>query len=121
MAFWLGRIIGLQGVMIANAIVDIPAFVYLNYRVWRLLELSVREVGRNAMLPALKSSVLPLLVLIVVLLKPPFATWPLFLLWVSIFALIWALGTASVGLLSAERDQIHSYIMRKLNWKTSGT
>ncbi len=121
MAFWLGRIIGLQGVMIANAIVDIPAFVYLSYRVWRLLGLSVREVGRNAILPALKSSVLPLLVLIVVLLKPPFATWPLFLLWGSIFVLIWALGTANVGLLSAERDQIRSYIMGKLNWKNSGT
>ena len=121
MAFWLGRIIGLQGVMVSNAIVDIPAFVYLNYRVWRLLGLSVREVHRNAILQALKSSVLPLLVLILVLLKSPSVTWPLFLLWGSIFALIWALGTASVGLLSAERDQIHSYIMRKLNWKTSGT
>lgn len=121
MAFWLGRIIGLQGVMIANATVDIPAFIYLNYRVWPLLGLSVREVGRNAILPALKSSVLLLLVMIVVLLKPPFATWPSFLLWSSIFALIWAVGTASMGLLSAERYQIRSYMMRKLNWKTSGT
>ena len=120
MAFWLGRIIGLQGVMIANAIVDIPAFVYLNYRVWRLLGLSVRKVGLNVILPALKSNVLTLLVLIVVLLKPPFATWPLFLLWSSIFALIWALGTAIEGLLSAERDMIRSYVMRKLNWKTIG-
>jgi O-antigen/teichoic acid export membrane protein len=123
MAFWLGRIIGLQGVMIANAATDMPAFVYLSFRVWRLLGLSVCEVGRNAVLPALKSSVLPLLVLIVMLLKPPFATWPLFLLWVFIFTLTWAAGAWGVGALPAERVQLQFYVKSTLSLafgKTSG-
>ena len=115
LAFWLGHLIGLKGVMIANTIVDIFGFVYFNFRVWRILSLTIYEVGRNAVLPALKSSILLLFMLMLMLLKPPSATWLLFLIWVSVFAIVWVLGTAIVGLTAAERDQFKYFIRRKLN------
>jgi O-antigen/teichoic acid export membrane protein len=120
-AFWLGRIIGLQGVMVANAVAAIPAFIYLNFRVWRLLKLSAGQVGLNAILPALKSSILPLSVLIVMLFKSPFSTWSLFFIWGFVFVLSWAVGTANLGLLSAERGQIRSYLIRKMSRITMRT
>lgn len=123
MAFWLGRIIGLQGVMIANALVDIPGFIYFSYRVCRLLGLTTHQVGCQAVTPALKACIPPLGVLVVLLMKPPVFTWPLFLLWVFIFTLMWAAGTWGVGALPAERVQLRLYARRALSLalgKTSG-
>jgi len=123
MAFWLGRIIGLQGVMIANALVDIPAFVYFSYRVWRLFGLTARQVGRHAVVPPLKANIPTLLVLIMVVVQPLPATWSWFLFGVSIFTFAWAIGTWGVGVFPAERVQLHLYAKRTLSLafgKTSG-
>jgi len=115
LAFWLGRTIGLAGVMIANALVDVPGLVYFSYRVWRLLGLPVRQVWRHAVAPTLRASILTLLVLIMVLVQPPPATWPWFLLWVSIFALAWVVGAGGAGLFPTERDQLRLYVKRTLS------
>ena len=123
LAFWLGRIIGLAGVMIANVVVGVPGLVYFNYRVWRLLGLPVRQVWRHAVAPALRANTLTLLVLIAVLVQPPPATWPWFFLWASIFALAWAIGVGGVGVLPAERDKLRLYVKHVLGLaaaKTSG-
>ena len=114
LAIWLGSIIGLQGVMVANAIVDIPGLIYFSYLVWRLLGLTPLRVGKNAVVPAMMASIFTLPVLIFMLLNPPTATGLSFVICVSIFALVWVLGTGSVGLLSSERDQLRYYIKRTL-------
>ncbi len=115
MAFWLGHIMGLQGVMVANAFVDIIGFIYFSNRVWRTLGLSFGEVSRITLFPALKSNILPVIVMIVMLIKPPTVTWLLLFIWVSVFGISWALGTARVGLLTEERNQINVYVKRRLN------
>ena len=114
LAIWLARTMGLQGVMIANAIVDIPGLICFSYLVWRLLGLTPLQVGRRAFVPAMKASIFTLPVLILMLINTPTATWLSFVIWVSSFALVWALGTGSVGLLSAERDQVRFYIKRTI-------
>lgn len=114
LAFWLGKIMGLQGVMIANALVDIPGFIYFSYRVWILLGLSARQIGHHAVVPALKSSIFSIFVLIVVVLQKPATTWLWFLLWVSIFTLAWAIGVWIVGLMSEERSQFIYFLKRSL-------
>lgn len=114
LAIWLGHAMGLQGVMIANAIVDIPGFIYFSYLVWQLLGLTPLQVGRRAVVPAMRASIFTLPVLILMLINPPTAAWLSFVIWASIFTLIWAIGTGSVGLLSAERDKVRFYIKRTL-------
>jgi O-antigen/teichoic acid export membrane protein len=121
LAFWLGRTIGLAGVMIANALVDMPGLVYFCYRVWRLLGVPIPQAWRHAVVPALRANILTLLVLIVLLIQPPAMTWLWFLLWVSIFALAWAVGTGGIGLLPTERDQMRLYVKRMLTLAFSKT
>lgn len=113
-AYWLGRIGGLQGVMLSNAIVDLFAFAYFSLRVWNKLGLSFKEVVQKAILPTISSSFLPLLLLILIVLMPPSNTWLGFLSWVAIFGCFWIIGTVSMGLLPTERDQIRVFIIDKL-------
>jgi O-antigen/teichoic acid export membrane protein len=116
LAYWLGGIVGLQGVMIANAIVDIPVLIFLSYFVWRLLGLSSLHVWRSAVVPAMKAGIFTLPVLILILINPPIVTWISFFVWGSIFAFTFVLGIGSVGLLSSERDIARLYIKRVLKF-----
>lgn len=114
-AFWLGRKLGLEGVMAANAFVDIFGILYFTNRVFRKMEVSVSNVFNVALFPALKSNILPMIVLIWMLVKPQSTTWLLFFVWVSVFFFSWLIGTARLGLLSTERIQIRSFVISKLN------
>lgn len=113
-AYWFGRLIGLQGIMLANAFVDLFAFVYFDFRVRNMLLLSFKEVFRSAILPSIISSLLPLLVLFFTILMPPSYTWIELFIWISIFGICWAIGTISVGLSSLERNQIRLFIETRL-------
>lgn len=121
LAFWLGGIMGLQGVMIANALVDIPGFIYFSYRVWLLLGLTARQVGHHAFVPALKSAFFTILVLIVVVLQKPPTTWMWFLLLASLFTFASAFGVWRVGLMSEERAQFIYFLKRTLGLSTVNT
>jgi len=114
-AFWLARIVGLQGVMIANALLDIPGLIYLGYRVWCLLGLTTQQVGRQAVMPALRASVPSLLVLVLLLIWPSTFTWPLLFLWITIFLISWSVGSWGLGALPADRNQLLIYAKRTLS------
>ncbi len=114
LAFWLGRTIGLAGVMLANTLVDVPGFIYFSYRVWHLLGLRVRQVWNESVSPALGANILVLMALIVVLIQKPSVTWFWFLLWIFIFASTWVLGTGRVGLSSTERIQLYNFLEVKI-------
>lgn len=112
LAFGLGKAIGLGGVMLANALADIPVSIYLSYRVYRMVGLRFSGVWLQAILPSLRAGTATVLVLIVVLIKPPGGTWLSLFLWVSVFTLAWIIGIVALGLASAERGQLWLHMER---------
>lgn len=114
LAIWLSRTIGLQGVMLANMIVDLPGLIFFSHLVWRLLGLDSRQVYRRAIIPAISASLFTLPVLFWVITNPPATSLPSFIIWVVIFALMWTLGTGSFGLPASERTQLFYFIKRTL-------
>ena len=112
LAFWLGRIIGLPGVMRANTLLDVPVLIYFSYLSWHLLELPIRQVWQHALLPTLPVCIMTLLLLIVQLIRPLAETLPELFFWISLYAFIWILGTIAFGLVQSERDNIRFYIKR---------
>lgn len=110
LAFSLGRKIGLAGVMIANALVDLAGLVYFNLNVRRVLGLSIGRILHDSATPAVRASFPAVLVLLIIVAMQPTATWPSLLFWCTLYAIAWAAGAWIMGLQSTERDQVTGYV-----------
>lgn len=86
LAFSLGRKIGLAGVMIANALVDLAGLVYFNLSMRRVLGLSIRQIWHNSATPAVRASFPSALALLIIAAMHPTATWPSLLFWGVVYA-----------------------------------
>ena len=115
LALQLGKNVGLAGVMIANASVDIAAIVFYDYSVRKLLGLSFSKVWRDAVSPVARAIVPPAFALIVFFALMPSVAWYSLLFWVSVYTLMTAVGAWSLGLLPDERDQVTVYVKNGLN------
>jgi O-antigen/teichoic acid export membrane protein len=103
LSLWLGRRFGLQWVMVASVLVDLPGFPYFFHRCLKRLDLPVGELFARSIRPAMLACG-PCLLLAGVLagIRPELAPAPLALLIVLFLALL-AFGSWTMGLLGEER------------------
>jgi len=115
-SYLLARSIGIKGIMIASMIVDIIALIYFNYYVWKILNISVRSIIINTVLPSLKTAIFPFVIIPVLLFSPPITSWLPFVFSVSFFGFSWLIGAIVVGLSRNERELIIIFIKSKINF-----
>lgn len=109
LSLWLGKVIGLQGVMVASALVEGVVVVVLVIYGVRLLKVSFLDVWHEAISPALVSNLFALPVFVFVYIWQPAGTWPLLFFWSAVFMLAWMVGAVTSGLNKADIEQFRNY------------
>ena len=110
----LGKVIGLQGVMVATTVVDAVGLVILGSYGLRLFKVTFLEAWREAIAPALVANLFALPIFALAHLWQGTATWPWLLIWTSAFVLAWTVGTAAAGLTKADFGLLRDYFGRAI-------
>ncbi len=114
-AVGVGKMLGIQGVMVGSAIVESMSAAAFLWYVVMLLRVPLPQIFFESILPAVKANLFVIPVLIAFhILKPP-VMWQTMLAGCAIFSLMWLLGVASAGLQSTEISQLHGYLKGKLS------
>jgi O-antigen/teichoic acid export membrane protein len=113
-SIFLARSYGIAGVMIASAFVDILECLFLNYFVFKFLELSIKSIFINAVYPALKSCSFLVLIPFILFFIPLINGWSSFILSASIFLIFWLFGAILFGVSNEEKYKINIFINLKL-------
>lgn len=104
LSYWFGKIFGMQWVMVAIALMDLPNAVFLFYRCLEGLKISVRRLWHEACEPALLAS-LPLCMLVVYLkIMDPMATVYSVISYVALFITLWGVCVFTMGLNISEKE-----------------
>ena len=108
LAYILGKFLGMQWVMVAIAVMDIPALVFLTRRAFAGLYLSHGRAWREAILPVVLAA-LPLFGWVGFVIATDQATNLVRLIaCIAVFALLWLLGLYALGISQCERRSIRS-------------
>lgn len=104
LSYWLGKVLGMQWVMVAIALMDIPNAIFLFKRSVAGLKLSVMRIWREALVPALWVC-LPLCGLVVYL-KATSSIHSLLslVLYIILFSVLWAACFLLMGLSRTEKE-----------------
>ena len=105
----LGKTLGLQGVMVASAVVATVSVGVLCLYSLSLMKINVFSLWRKAVKPALVANLFVMPVVTFIYLYHQTASWPMLILWSFVFMAIWAIGTFTAGLDREELAQIRSY------------
>jgi O-antigen/teichoic acid export membrane protein len=110
LAYALGKFFGMQWVMVAIAVMDIPVLIFLMRRVIAGLDLSYERVWHESIRPAVLAA-LPLFCWVVFVIRTDQATNIVRLVaCIIVFALLWLLGLYTLGFNKSERQAIRSKI-----------
>jgi O-antigen/teichoic acid export membrane protein len=108
LAYYLGKLFGMQFVMVVIAVMDIPAFIFLMRRSFAGLDLTYSEVYSIAILPVILS-ILPLLVWAgFVIGTNQIESLISLIVCIVIFGLLWLLGLFTLGISKLERKLIRA-------------
>lgn len=108
----LGRMFGIQWIMVASVIAAAPGFLYMSLITLRRLNLSVGEFWDEAIMPASMSCIFSILVTALIVIFQPHVNFIVFLVSGSLFMLAFFLGLIIWGLSKADKEQILSYIFK---------
>ena len=116
LSFILGRMFGIQWVMVASVIAGVPGFVYISLITLRHFNLVFKQLWYESLRPAFLSSILTGSVLLFISIYQPVFNLINFISFVSLFLLFSLVGSFFFGLLALEKKQIISYpiALRKL-------
>lgn len=124
LSFVLGRLYGIQWIMVASVVAAVPGFIYMSLITIRCLKLSIKEFWREAFYPPLISCVFSLPILLVMFAYRSNLTLISFFAFAGIFLLSCALGSFIWGLSVEDKTQIWQYttkactpILRKIRRK----
>ncbi len=109
MSLILGRIIGLEGVMIASAIVEVIVMVFFGSYCLRLLDISFGSLWRKSIMPAIAANCFVIPVVVYTLRGNIPANMPSFIVWSSIFLIISLIGITLAGLDKSDFQDINVY------------
>lgn len=110
LAYALGKFFGMQWVMVAIAVMDIPVFLFLMRRAITGLNLSYERVWHEGIRPAVLAA-LPLFCWVVFVIRTDQATNLIRLgASITIFAILWLLGLYILGINKNEREAIRNKI-----------
>lgn len=108
LAYILGKFLGMQWVMVAIAVMDIPAFVFLTNRAFSGMDLSYGQAWRNVILPVVLVA-LPLFGWVGFVTATDQATNLLSMIaCIAVFAVLWLLGLYALGISNPERRSIRN-------------
>lgn len=110
LAYILGKFLGMQWVMVAIAMMDIPIFVFLTRRAFAGLDLSYARAWREAILPVLLVA-LPLLSWVGFVIATDQATSLVStIICIFVFAILWLLCVNALGITKLEGNLIRSKV-----------
>jgi len=108
LAYTLGKFFGMQWVMVAIAMMDIPVFIFLTRRSFASLGLTYGRAWREAVLPVILAA-LPLLGWVgFVIVTDQAVNLASLIACISVFALLWLLGLYILGISKLERRSIRN-------------
>jgi O-antigen/teichoic acid export membrane protein len=113
-SYLLARSIGIKGIMIASMLIDIIAFIYFNYYVWNILNISIRSIIINTFLPSLKTCFFPFAIIPFLTISRTITNWVPFIFSVSLFTFSWLIGAFIVGLSHNDRNLISIFLKSKI-------
>jgi|LQYC01.1.fsa_nt_gi Membrane protein involved in the export of O-antigen and teichoic acid len=105
----LGKTLGLQGVMVASAVVETVVVGVLWVYSLSLLKINVFSLWRKAVAPALLANLFLIPVVPFIYLYHQTVSWLMLMVWSFVFMAIWAIGTFTAGLDREELAHIRSY------------
>jgi O-antigen/teichoic acid export membrane protein len=108
LAYTLGNLFGLQWVMVAIAVMDIPVFLYLTYRSFTGLGLTYGQAWSDAVLPAILAA-LPLIGWVgFVKTTELAANLTNLIACIAVFVLLWLLGLYALGISKLEQRSVRN-------------
>ena len=108
LAYTLGKFLGMQWVMVAIAVMDIPTFIFLTRRAFAGLDLSYGRAWRESILPVVLAA-LPLFGWVgFVIATDQVASLVSLIACIAVFALLWLLGLYALGISKLERRSIRN-------------
>ena len=115
LSFILAKVLGLQGVMVASAIVEATVMVILFSYSLSLMKIRVFNLWQKAIEPALIANLFVIPVVAFASLYHKTKSWLMLLFWSLGFMGIWTIGTFRAGLDREELNQIQSYVIKIVN------
>lgn len=111
----LGQVMGMQGVMVASAIVEVVMLVMFWLYNLSLLKISILDVCYRAIKPALVANLFVIPVVAFVYLYQRTISWGMLIFCILCFTSMWAIGTLLAGLDREELAQIQAYLRGMVN------
>lgn len=108
----LGKILGLQGVMVASAVVVTISVGVLCFYGLSFMKINIFSLWRKAVLPAFVANLFVMPVVAFIYLYQAKVSWPMLMLWSLAFTILWAIGTVTVGFDRGELVQLRGYFVR---------
>lgn len=105
----LGKIIGIEGVMVASAIVEVIVMVMYGVYCIRLMDISFIYLWRKSIIPAITANCFVVPVVVYALRGNIPANLSSFIVWSLIFTIVIFIGTITTGLNKSEFRDIHNY------------
>jgi O-antigen/teichoic acid export membrane protein len=108
LAFTFGKFFGMQWVMVAIAVMDLPTFVFLTRRAFAGLNLSYGRAWREAILPAVLAA-MPIFCWVGFVVSTDKVTnLQTLITCIAVFTVLWLLGLYALGINQFERRSIKS-------------
>jgi len=108
----LGKMLGLQGVMVASAVVETVVAGVLCVYGLSFMKINILSLWRKAVAPALLANIFMIPVVAFMYLYNQTVSWYMLTLWSLVFMATWTVGTVTVGLDKGELNQIRDYFRR---------
>jgi O-antigen/teichoic acid export membrane protein len=105
----LGKAIGIEGVMVASAIVEVIVMVMFGVYCLRLMNISFTYLWRKSIIPAIKANCFVIPVVVYTYKQNIPANLSSFIVWLLVFTIIIIMGTITTGLSKSEFRDIHNY------------
>jgi O-antigen/teichoic acid export membrane protein len=110
----LGKFLGLQGVMVASAVVEtVVAGILCVYGLF-FMKITVISLWQKAAAPALLANFFVIPVVAFIYLYHHSISWLMLILWSFVFMVIWTIGTFTAGLDGEELVQIRGYFRKMI-------
>ncbi|MBN2183160.1 MAG: lipopolysaccharide biosynthesis protein [Sedimentisphaerales bacterium] len=110
LSFLLGTLLGLEGVMVASAVIEVIVMIMFWIYCMRLMNISFIYIWRNSIMPAITANCFIIPIVIYAIKENIPANLPSFIIWFSIFIFITLTSIALVGLDKADFQDIHIYL-----------
>jgi O-antigen/teichoic acid export membrane protein len=108
LAYALGKFFGMQWVMVAIAVMDIPIFIFLTRRTFAGLDLSYGRAWREAIMPVVLAAFPLFGWAVIVIATNQHTSITLLIINISIFLFFWFFGVYSFGIGKLERRSIRN-------------